>query len=225
MSLRCFSCRGIFDTKCESVTTEIECPSNGQVVYDSCYTVTKVMDYPVFGRRVEVLKNCSVLADCSFLESLLCNNVYNLINSCSIQCCTGDLCNNKTIQNSASSTTRGSTASVETRANVTQTVTRANITRTATRATMSNNATRTPELTSGINMTSTAPSIRSSTSFERAVTSWTSAKSQEAMFSSASPAFEPTVHVRAVSGSTKRIYVQLPVLLLMTILSSGINFK
>lgn len=204
------------DTKCESVTTEIECPTNGQVVYDSCYTVTKVMDYPVFGRRVEVLKNCSVLADCSFLESLLCNNFYNLINSCSIQCCTGDLCNNKTIQYSASSTTRGSTASVKTRANATRTV---------TRVTMSNNATPTPELTSGINMTSSVPLIRSTITHERALPSWTSAKGQEAMFSSASPAIEPTVQVRAVSGSAKRIYVHLPSLLLMTILGTGNNFK
>ncbi|KAJ7353853.1 hypothetical protein OS493_032128 [Desmophyllum pertusum] len=56
MSIKCFSCIGIIDTKCESRTTEVECHPTGQLIYDSCYTVTKIMDYPLIGRRVELLK-------------------------------------------------------------------------------------------------------------------------------------------------------------------------
>lgn len=218
MSVRCFSCLGLINTKCESETTEIECPSrpSGLRVYDSCYTVTRTMDYPIFGRRLEVLKNCTVLAHCSFIGKVLCDNSYNFINSCSIQCCIGDLCNNKTFQYGPSSVTRQSIMSVETRTKVTRSI---------TRATMSNNATRTRELTSGITTTSSVLSIQSTIAYERAVTSWTSAKDQEPTLSSVTPAIEPTVEVRAVSGDATRIYVQLPVLLLMMTLGSGIKCK
>lgn len=194
MSYRCFSCRGIIDTKCESDTSEIECPTHSHRVYDSCYTVIRIMDYPLVGRRIEVLKNCSVLAHCSLLETLWCDNSYNFVNSCAIQCCTGDMCNNKTFQYNASS--------------VTQVTPRVNATRTVTLA------------------TSSVSLIRSTVTYERALTSWTSATSQEDIFSSASTAaIEPTVKVIAVSGDAKRIYNQMSVLLLMVILGSGINCK
>lgn len=218
-SLRCFSCKGVIDTKCESGTTEIECPTNGRQVYDSCYTVKRIVDYPVIGRRVEVSKNCSVLAHCSFIESVLCDNFYRFINSCSIQCCTGDLCNNKTFQYGTTSLTPTNFGSAETRVNVTRTV-------------MSNNATRIPDVTSEITMTSSVSSIRNSITSEKALTSWTSAltswtsqKSQVAIFSSAPPAIEPTVEVKAGSGDAKRICIKLSVLMLMTILVFGINYE
>ena len=164
---------------------------------------------------MEVLKNCSVLADCSFIGSLLCDNFHKLINSCSIQCCTGELCNNKTYQYGPSPVTRGSIENAGTRANFTQTVTRATIT---------DNASRTPQL-SGIGMTSAVSWVRGTIAYERSFRSRTSAKSQEDVFSSAYPAMEPTVKVRALCGEAKRIYVLLPVLVLMTILGCGINYK
>jgi len=186
-------------------------------VYDSCYTVKRIMDYPIIGRRTEVLKNCSVLAKCSFLETLICDNFYGFINSCSIECCTGDLCNNKTFQYSKTSVTPTNFGIVETRVNVTRTV-------------VSNNATRKPDDTSEITMTSTVSMIQNSMSFEKALTSWTSVttswtsqKSQGAIFSSARPAIEPTIEVKPVSGDAKSICVKLPVLMLMTILVFEIN--
>lgn len=217
-SLRCFSCTGLIDTKCESDTTEIECPSNEQQVFDSCYTVKRSMDYPIIGRRVEVLKNCSVLAQCSFLETLICDNFYGFINSCSIQCCTGDLCNNKTFQYSTTSVKPTNFGIVETRVNVTRGVT-------------SNNATRMPDDTSEITPTSSVSLIRKSLSSKKAMTSWTSAttswtsqENQGAIFSSARPAIEATVEATAASGDAKRICVKLPVVMLMTILVSRINY-
>lgn len=216
-SLRCFSCEGLIDTKCESDTTEIECPSNEQV-HDSCYTVKRTMDYPIIGRRVEVLKNCSVLAHCSFLETLICDNSYGFINSCSIQCCTGDLCNNKTFQYSTTSVKPTNFGTVETRVNV-------------TRGVMSNNSTRMSDDTSKITMTSSVSSMRNSMSSEKALTSgtsattsWTSQESQVVIFSSARPAIEATVEVTEVSGDATRICVKLPVVMLMTVLVSGINY-
>ena len=217
-SLRCFSCEGLIDTKCESITTEIECPNNEQEVYDSCYTVKRSMDYPIIGRRVEVSKNCSVLAQCSFLETLICDNFYGFINSCSIQCCAGDLCNNKTFQYSTTSVKPPNFGTVERRVNV-------------TRGVMSNNGTRMPDDTSEITMTSSISSMRNSMPSEKALTSWTSAttswtsqKSQGTIFSSARPSIEATVEVKAISGDAKKICVKLPVVMLMTILVSGINY-
>lgn len=205
MSIKCFSCIGIIDTKCESRTTEVECHPTGQLIYDSCYTVTKIMDYPLIGRRVELLKNCSVLAHCGFLEQLECDNHYGLIDNCSIQCCTGDLCNNETYQYNTTS------------------VTREKVTRTVTRAITTNEATRAPELTSAISMTSSE--ISTTTDHERALTSWTSETGQVAIFSSAIPTIEPAVKVNAISGDAKRILVQPPVLMLMVILGSGISYE
>ena len=165
-----------------------------------------------------MLKNCSVLAECSFLETLICDNFYGFINSCSIQCCTGDLCNNMTYQYSKTSVKPTNFGTVETRVNVTQGV-------------MSNNTTRIPDDTSEITMTSSVSSVRNSLSSEKAMTSWTSAatswtsqESQGAILSSARPDIEATFGVIAVSGDAKRIYVKLPVVMLMTILVSGINY-
>jgi len=173
------------------------------------------MDYPLIGRRMEVLKNCSVLAQCSFLETLICSNFHGLINSCSGQCCTGDLCNNKTFQYSATSVTPMSFGIVQTRSHITRTI-------------VTSNATRMPYDTSEITMTSSVSSIRNSMSSEKALTSWTSAatfwtlqKSQGAILSSAP--IETTVEAAAVSGHSKRICAKLPVLVLITILVSGIN--
>jgi len=61
------------------------------------------------------------------------------------------------------------------------------------------------------------------TSWTSATTSWTSQKSQGAIFSSARPAIEPTIEVKAASGDAKSICVKLPVLMLMTILVFEIN--
>ena len=212
-SLRCFSCEGLIDTKCESSTTEIECPK-GQQVYDSCYTVKRFMDYPIIGRRMEVLKNCSVLAHCSFLGTLLCDNYYGFTNSCSIQCCTGDLCNNNTFQYSTNSVKPTNFGIVETRVNITRTV-------------ISNNASRKPDERSEITMTSSLSmsSEKALTSWTSAATSWTSQKSQVAIFSSGRPAIEPTVEVITVSGYARRICVKLSVLMVMTILVFGINYN
>ena len=166
-----------------------------------------------------MIKNCSVLAHCSFLGSLMCGNLYGFTNSCSIQCCTGDLCNNKTFHYSTTSATATNFGIVETRVNITRTV-------------KSNNATRKPDERSEIPMTSSVSLIQSSMSSEKALTSWTSAtiswtsqKSQVATFSSARPAIEPTVEVTAVSGYARRICVKLPVLIVMTILVFGINYN
>ena len=174
------------------------------------------MDYPIIGRRVEVLKNCSVLAQCSFLETLICDNFYGFINSCSIQCCTGDLCNNKTYQYRTTSVKPTNFGTVEACVNV-------------TRGVVSINATRMPDDTSEITMTSSVSSIRNSLSSEKALTSWTSATtswtSQESQGAiSTRPAIEATFGVIAVSGDAKRIYVKLPVVMLMTILVSGFNY-
>ena len=184
-------------------------------MFDSCYTVKRIMDYPIIGKRMEVLKNCSVLAQCSFLETLICNNSDGLINSCSGQCCTGDLCNNKTFQYTVTSVTPTNFGIVERRSNITRTI-------------VSSNATRMPDDTYEITMTSSVSSIRNSMSSEKLLKSWTSAttfwtqESQGALFSSA--AIEPTVEATAVSGYAKRICAKLLVLVLMTILVSGINY-
>ena len=176
------------------------------------------MDYPFIGRRVEVSKNCSVLAQCSFLETLMCDNFYGFINSCSIQCCTGDLCNNKTFQYSTTSLTPTNVGIVETRVNVTRTI-------------MSNNATRRPGERSEITLTSSISSIRNTMSSEKALTSWTlattswtSPKSQVGIFNSTRPSIEPAVEATAVSGYAKRICAKLTVLMSMTILVFGINY-
>lgn len=214
MSIKCFSCVGILDTKCENASTEVECKPSGQLVYDSCYTVQRIMDYPLIGRRMEQIKNCSVLADCGFLETLLCENTYGFINSCSIQCCTGNLCNNKTFQLTQGSVTRG---------NLKSTVTRTNFTRAITSHVT---LTRKPGLTSGISMTS-SPSITriSKTTKTSMRTSWTSVKSQHVLSSSthALPTTKaPSADVEAVCANANRFIFQLRFLLLMAILGSSV---
>lgn len=176
------------------------------------------MDYPLIGRRMEVIKNCSVLADCSFIGAVMCSNIYGFVNSCSIQCCTGDLCNNKTFQYSTTSLTPTNFGILETRVNISRTV-------------MPNNATRMPHKTPKITMSSSLSLSRNSVSSEKALTtwssaatSWTSQKSQVAIFSSAPPVIEPTVGVTTVSGDAEKNSVKLIVLMSMTILVSGINY-
>ena len=177
------------------------------------------MDYPFIGRRMEVIKNCSVLADCSFIGAVMCSNIYGFVNSCSIQCCTGDLCNNKTFQYTTTSTTPTNYRILETRVNITSTV-------------MQNNATRIPHKTPEITLSSSLSLSRNSMSSEKALTSrssattaWTSQKSQVAIFSSAPPVIEPTVGVSTGSGDAEKISVsKLTVLMPMTVLVSGINY-
>lgn len=170
------------------------------------------MNYPIFGRRVEVIKNCTILQHCWFTRGLLCDDPYGLISNCSIQCCKGDLCNNRTVQIAPSSVTRVVTH--------TSAVKRTNITRVVTRATMTTMATRAPRLISGIHVTSSVSSTQSFTPNDKTVTSWTSQRSQVAIFSSKITTNESSFGVKAVSSHAKRFLSQLSIL--MSIIASGI---
>lgn len=173
------------------------------------------MDYPLFGRRVEQIKNCSVLAYCGFLESMLCHNRHGFVNSCSIECCTGNLCNKKTLQLAQS------TVTPVTRVTYSSSITRANFTRVLTSHVT---LTRAPKLTSSIDVSPSSISRNTERTKSNMRTSWTSVKSQFVLFSSVLPTTKPvTVEVQLVCASANRFFIQLSVLLLMAFLGLGFN--
>ena len=202
LSSRCYSCQGFLNTKCENASTEIECKPSGQLVYDSCFTVTRIMDYPFIGRFVEQIKNCSVLAHCSFLETLHCGNAHGFVNACSIECCTGNLCNNKTVQLTRSSVTRG------TRVSLASAITRGNVTRVVTNHV---------SLTRALKISVTPPSTTRISKPAKAniSLSWTSVKTRRVLFSSSLRTTQDnTVNVQAVSASGNIFLIQFHFLLL-----------
>ena len=210
-SIRCFSCEGVLNTKCENTSTEIECKPSGQLVYDSCYTVTKIMDYPLIGRIVEKIKNCSVLAHCTFLETLLCDNKHGFVNACSIQCCTGNLCNNNILQPTRSSVTRG------TRVSLASSITRANITRAITSHVKLTRALK-------ISVPPSSTTQISKPTKTNISSCWTSVKTQSVLFSSSLRTTQAnTDKVQVVSASGNVVFIQFHFLLLTaTSLGSGI---
>ena len=187
LSIKCFSCHGNLSANCENTTTEIDCPPSALRVYDSCYTMTKISDYFLIGRRVEQIKGCSVLAHCGFLKSMLCNNKDGFIKNCSVECCTGNLCNNETFKRTQSS------------------ITHVNFSSTITQAPSS--------------------SINRIFKTSNMSISWTSTKSQVVVFSSAHAqpsAKVVTTKVKAICAGTDSIFIHLPFVLLMVVLSSGV---
>lgn len=210
-SIRCLSCQGVLNTKCENTSTEIECKPSGQLVYDSCYTVTRIMDYPFIGRIVENIKNCSVLAHCTFLETLQCDNTYGFVNACSIQCCTGNLCNNKTLQPTRSSVTRGTNVSIA------SAIACANITRAITSHVKLTRALK-------ISLPPSSTTRISKPTKTNISSSWTFVKTQRVLFSGSLRTTQAnTDKVQAVSSSGNIVFIQFHFFLLTaTSLGSGI---
>lgn len=231
LSIRCFSCQGLIGSTCESVTGEVECPQT----HDSCFTVTRNMDYPGIGRYVEVLKNCSILQDCWFIGNVSCDNAYGFVNSCSIDCCIGDLCNNKTVQITQNSTTRVITHTSTDFAKGT------NLKREVTHTGATPKATQAPRFTSGVSltkrkathapretsripmMTSVSSTQSQSTLTEKAFASWTSQKSQVSISSSNITTNDLSREVRAVPNHSKGLWSHLLTQVLM--LALGIIYE
>ena len=200
LSTRCFSCKGLIGSTCESVTTEVECPQ----AYDSCFTVTRIMDYPDIGRYVEVIKNCSILQDCCFNGNVLCDNSYGFVNSCSIDCCVGDLCNNMTVQ-----ITLNSVAHVVTHTSA-DFAKRSNLEREVTNTGATTKATQTPMFTSGIPiMTAVSSTKHQSTLNDKAFTPWSSQRSQVSVSRSNITTNDSSHEVIAVPNHSKGLWSQL----------------
>lgn len=200
LSTRCFSCKGLIGSTCESVTTEVECPQ----AYDSCFTVTRIMDYPDIGRYVEVIKNCSILQDCCFNGNVLCDNSYGFVNSCSIDCCVGDLCNNMTVQ-----ITLNSVAHVVTHTSA-DFAKRTNLEREVTNTGATTKATQTPMFTSGIPiMTAVSSTKHQSTLNDKASTPWSSQRSQVSVSRSNITTNDSSHEVIAVPNHSKGLWSQL----------------
>ncbi|XP_022806284.1 uncharacterized protein LOC111343379 [Stylophora pistillata] len=223
-STRCLSCQGLIGSTCESVTSEVECPHT----HDSCFTVTRTMDYPGIGRYVEVLKNCSILQDCWFIGNASCDNAaHRFVNSCSIDCCIGDLCNNKTVQITQNSTTRVITHTstvFEKGTNLKREVTHIGATpkaRQAPRFTSGvfltkRKATHAPTETSGIPMMTSGSSTQSQSNLnDKAFASWTSQKCQVSISSGNITTTDSSREVRAVPNNSKGLWSQLLTQVLM----------
>ena len=202
LSIKCFSCHGNLSANCENTTTEIDCPPSALRVYDSCYTMTKISDYFLIGRRVEQIKGCSVLAHCGFLKSMLCNNKDGFIKNCSVECCTGNLCNNETFKRTQSSIMHVNFSST--------------ITQTRFSSVIDSHVTITQAPSSSINRIFKTSNMS---------ISWISTKSQVVVFSSAhaQPSTKVvTTKVKAICAGTDSIFIHLPFVLLMVVLSSGV---
>ena len=217
LSTRCFSCQGHLVSTCKSVTTEVECPQ----AYDSCFTVTRIMDYPEIGRYIEVIKNCSIRKDCRFNGNASCDNSSGFVNSCSIDCCVGDLCNNMTVQ-----ITLNSVAHVVTHTSA-DFAKRMNLEREVTNTGATTKATQTPMFTSGIPvmtrkaahasrvpsgipiMTAVSSTQRQSTLNGKAFTPWSSQRSQVSVSRSNITTNDSSHEVIAVPNHSKGLWSQL----------------
>ena len=165
------------------------------------------MDYPYIGRRVEEIKGCCVLAECWVVEAILCDNRHGFVNACSIQCCTGNLCNNNTLQPTPSSVER---AMYVTPSNTVAHTSHVSQTRLTT-------------LVSGITVTSSVITRFSEATKTSTNSSWSSAKTRPVFFSSALLTFERnTVKVQAAFGSANRFLISHYFLLLTATLGSAI---
>lgn len=210
LSMKCFSCQGNLFNSCENTTSEIECQPSGSRSYDSCFTVTKTSDFPLIGRRVETIKNCSVLKDCGFLQSLYCYNHSGIVENCFIKCCTGNLCNDNTLKHVESPVTR---------LNFITTITYPSL----TRATRSQVTIATPGLP-GQQLTSSSMSRIYSASAETGMsTGWTSASTPTYTFSRdlVQPPLRKTNAPCGGADRSSHIYSSLPTVILFGILSVG----
>ena len=217
LSTRCFSCQGHLVSTCKSVTTEVECPQ----AYDSCFTVTRIMDYPEIGRYVEVIKNCSIRKDCRFNGNASCDNSSGFVNSCSIDCCVGDLCNNMTVQitlNSVAHVVTHTSADFAKRTNLGREVTNTGATTKATQTpmfasgipVMTRKATHALRVTSGIPiMTVVSSTQRRSTLNDKASTPWSSQRSQVSVSRSNITTNDSSHEVIAVPNHSKGLWSQL----------------
>lgn len=217
LSTRCFSCQGHLVSTCKSVTTEVECPQ----AYDSCFTVTRIMDYPEIGRYVEVIKNCSIRKDCRFNGNASCDNSSGFVNSCSIDCCVGDLCNNMTVQitlNSVAHVVTHTSADFAKRTNLGREVTNTGATTKATQTpmfasgipVMTRKATHALRVTSGIPiMTAVSSTQRRSTLNDKASTPWSSQRSQVSVSRSNITTNDSSHEVIAVPNHSKGLWSQL----------------
>ena len=217
LSTRCFSCQGHLVSTCKSVTTEVECPQ----AYDSCFTVTRIMDYPEIGRYIEVIKNCSIRKDCRFNGNASCDNSSGFVNSCSIDCCVGDLCNNMTVQitlNSVAHVVTHTSADFAKRTNLEREVTNTGATTKATQTpmfasgipVMTRKATHALKVTSGIPiMTAVSSTQRRSTLNDKASTPWSSQRSQVSVSRSNITTNDSSHEVIAVPNHSKGLWSQL----------------
>ena len=217
LSTRCFSCQGHLVSTCKSVTTEVECPQ----AYDSCFTVTRIMDYPEIGRYVEVIKNCSIRQDCRFNGNASCDNSSGFVNSCSIDCCVGDLCNNMTVQitlNSVARVITHTSADFAKRTNLEREVTNTGATTKATQTpmfasgipVMTRKATHALRVTSGIPiMTAVSSTQRQSTLNDKASTPWSSQRSPVSVSRSNITTNDSSHEVIAVPNHSKGLWSQL----------------
>lgn len=213
LSMKCFSCHGNLINSCANTTSEIECQPSGSLSYDSCFTVTKTSEYPLIGRRVEKTKNCSVLKDCGFLQSLHCHNKSGFIENCFIKCCTGNLCNDNTVKQVKSPVTRLNFI----------TITYPSL----TRATRSQETIATPGLPALQLSSSSMHRIYSASAETDMSTRWTSATTLTYMFSRdlvQPPLRKPTA---PCSGGDRLLYIysSLPTVILFGILSVGAIIK
>lgn len=181
-------------------------------MYDSCYTVKRIMDYPYIGRRVEEIKNCCILAECWVVKAILCENKHGFVNACSIQCCTGNLCNNDSLQPTRSSVPRAMHVTPS------KIVARASFARADTSHVSQTHLTA---LVSGISVTSSSIT-RFSEATKHINSSWTSAKTRPVFSNSVMLSVERnTVKVQAAFASADRFLIPHYFLLLMATFGSA----
>lgn len=107
---------------CANPSETIDCSQDPFIgsVADSCYTarVNVNTSLPIGNIEVYVL-NCSVMSFCGMLKNQTCQPLQSIfkgismfdIESCDVECCQGDLCNNPSSSSPAPSSTPSSTDS------------------------------------------------------------------------------------------------------------------